>query len=119
MDYPYVGKPLTSKIARYILLKQFAGRGPIPLQYLRGEVDNFHRSQGGKETEYIHHTPVGLELTYMKKDGLANNPERGMWEIYLDPSEANGLKQSLQLSVSNFGPIAKAEIDLRPLTLCL
>ena len=104
MDYPYVGKPLTSKIARYILLKRFAGRGPIPLRYLRAEVDNFHRSQGGKETEYIHHTPVGLELTYMKKDGLANNPERGMWEIYLDPSEANGLKQSLQLSVSNFGP---------------
>lgn len=117
MDYPYVGKPLTSKIARYILLKRFAGRGPIPLRYLRTEVDNFHRSQGGKETEYIHHTPVGLELTYMKKDGLANNPERGMWEIYLDPSEVNGLKQSLQLSVSNFGPIAKAEIDLRPLTV--
>lgn len=117
MDYPYVGKPLTSKIARFILLKQFAGRGPIPLQYLRDEVDNFHRSQGGKETEYIHHTPVGLELTYMKKDGLANNPERGMWEIYLEPSEANGLKASLQLSVSNFGPIAKADIDLRPLTV--
>ena len=117
MDYPYVGKPLTSKIARYILLKQFAGRGPIPLQYLRGEVDNFHQSQGGKETEYIHHTPVGLELTYMKKDGLANNPERGMWEIYPERSEANGLKASLQLSVSNFGPIANADIDLRPLTV--
>ena len=27
MDYPYVGKPLTSKIARYILLQQFAGQG--------------------------------------------------------------------------------------------
>ena len=117
MDYPYVGKPLTSKIARYILLKQFAGRGPIPLQNLRREVNNFHLNQGGKETEYIHHTPVGLELTSMKKDGLANNPERGMWEIYLEPSEANGLKQSLQLSVSNFGPIAKADIDLRPLTV--
>ena len=50
----------------------------------------------------------------MKKDGLANNPERGMWVIYLDPSEANGLKQSLQLSVSNFGPIVKADIDLAP-----
>ena len=26
-------------------------------------------------------------------------------------------EESLQLSVSNFGPIAKAEIDLRPLTV--
>ena len=34
----------------------------------------------------------------------------------MDTSDHNG---SLELEVSNFGPIVEAKVDLRPFTLCL
>ena len=87
-DYKYKGEPLTEKIARYILLKNYAGKGPVSLDALRKEVNNYHLSQGGKETEYRHQEPVQLALTRMKNnEELANNPKPATWEVYSKEDE--------------------------------
>ena len=94
-DYKYKGEPLNEKIARYILLKNYAGKEPVSLNVLRKEVNNYHLSQGGKETEYTHQEPVQLALTRMKnKERLANNPDTAMWEVYSKESKQPNDKTS-------------------------
>ena len=79
-NYEYVGKPLTEKIARELIIEIFSGKTGIQKQEIRRVVDETHTKRGGSlSTNEMH--PVSGVLSVMKKQGLANNPTRGKWSI--------------------------------------
>ena len=84
-SYEHVGKPLTLKIARELVIERFSGKTGIEKKELKRVVDEIHTQRGGSlSTNEMH--PVSAALSVMKKQGLANNPSRGEWSIFPTPS---------------------------------
>ena len=83
-SYKHAGKPLTQGIARELVIEIFAGETGIRKKDIKQAVDETHTSRGGiPSTNEMH--PVSSALNIMKKQGLANNPIRGMWSILSNP----------------------------------
>ena len=83
-SYKYAGKPLTERIARELVIEIFAGETGVEKKQIKQAVDETHTSRGGiPSTNEMH--PVSSALNIMKKQGLANNPIRGMWSILSNP----------------------------------
>ncbi len=83
-NYKHAGKPLTERIARELVIEIFSGETGIKKKEIKQVVDDTHASRGGiLSTNEMH--PVSSALSTMKKQGLANNPIRGEWSIFLNP----------------------------------
>ena len=82
--YQHVGKSLTGKIARELIMELFSGEGEIEKKQIRQTIDETHTSRGGSlSTNELH--PVSIALSTLKKQGLANNPAFGVWSIFSEP----------------------------------
>ena len=83
-SYKYAGRSLTERIARELVIEIFAGETGIRKKDIKQAVDETHTSRGGiPSTNEVH--PVSSALSIMKKQGLTNNPIRGMWSIFSKP----------------------------------
>ena len=90
-QYQYFGDNLTPSIAQELIRELFAGK-TIERQEIIKTVDEEHLERGGAPAKSVYH-PVERSLTSMKKSGLAENPEHGLWCILSEePSqdEASG-----------------------------
>ena len=73
------GQTLTPNVAQELIQELFAGQ-TAPLQQIKQKVDEVHQERGGILSSVTHH-PVSRALSRMKKFGLADNIERGLWSI--------------------------------------
>ena len=80
--YQYVGKPLTPRMAQELIREIFAGKTDQRQEIIK-TIDEVHRERGGEPAKAITH-PVERVLSSMKKAGLAENPEQGLWHILPD-----------------------------------
>ena len=83
-QYQYFGENLTPSIAQELIRELFAGK-TIERQEIIKTVDEEHLERGGAPAKSIYH-PVERSLTSMRKSGLAENPEHGLWYIRSDES---------------------------------
>ena len=85
-SYEHAGKPLTQKIAMELVIEIFSGKTGIKKKEMKQTVDETHTKRGGNlSTNEMH--PVSGVLSVMKKQGLANNPDRGKWSILSNTSD--------------------------------
>ena len=83
-SYKHVGKSLTERIARELIIEIFSGKTEIQRTEIRQTVDETHTQRGGHlSTNEIH--PVSSALSLLKRQRLANNPTRGEWSIFPSP----------------------------------
>ena len=78
--YKYGGKPLTPNITQELIQELFAGQ-TVRKQEIIKEVDEVHRKGGGLPSRAQFHHPVTLALSKMRRYGLVENPEFGVWLI--------------------------------------
>ena len=84
-NYKHVGKPLTERIARTLIIEIFSGKTGIEKKEIRRVVDETHTQRGGHlSTNEVH--PVSSALSLLKRQGLADNPTRGVWSIFPSPN---------------------------------
>ena len=76
---------LTPQTAQELIQELFGGQ-TVQLQEIKGKVDEVHRERGGLSSNYKWHHPVTYALSKMKRIGLANNPNRGLWSIFSEES---------------------------------
>ena len=84
--YEHEGKPLDIPITRHIIKKHFWGQ-TLQINDLKKQVDRFHKSRGGLETNARSHHPVVNVLRQLKNKEQANNPPElghGVWQIGLE-----------------------------------
>ena len=77
------GQVLTPKIAEKLIQELFAGQ-TVELQQIIQKVEKVHTENDGLIPDYKWHHPVTYALSRMKKVGLADNPERGHWSIFVE-----------------------------------
>ena len=89
-NYRYKGAPLKPKIAKAIILEQFAGK-----TMSRREIDEavlqYHQSNGGLPST-AKTNPIKAALRYLKGKGFAENVSRGSgstWRIFEKPKPAS------------------------------
>ena len=83
-NYSHVGKPLTERIASALIIEIFSGKTGIEKKEIRRVVDETHTQRGGHlSTNEVH--PVSSALSALKRQGLADNPTRGVWSIFSSP----------------------------------
>ena len=98
--YQYVGKHLTPRMAQELIRELFAGKTAERQEIIK-TVDEVHRERGGEPAKAITH-PVERVLTSMKKDGLAENPELGLWYILSEEgSETEASEETSQSEESD------------------
>lgn len=78
--YKYAGKPLTPSITQELIQKLFAGQ-TVRKQEIIEKVDKVHREGDGLPSRAQFHHPVTLALSNMRRYGLVENPEFGVWLI--------------------------------------
>ena len=79
-QYKYVGQHLKMSIARELILEFFAGQSGVNRQDIIDKVEAEHQNGGGRRHTKPTH-PVADALENLKKNGQANNPNRGFWDI--------------------------------------
>ena len=86
-NHKHVGKPLTERIARELIIEIFSGKTEIKKKEIKRVVDETHTQWGGHlSTNEVH--PVSSALSTLKKQRLADNPTRGVWSIFPSPDVA-------------------------------
>ena len=83
--YQHFEKHLTPSIAQELILELFAG-DTVQRQEVVRRVDEVHRERGGLPPTAKSLHPAEYALSKMKRIGLANNPERGLWSIFSEES---------------------------------
>ena len=73
------GQVLTPKVAQELIQELFAGQ-TVQLQQIIQRVDEVHEERRGQLSSAKYH-PVRRALSKMKRFGLADNPELGLWSI--------------------------------------
>ena len=91
-QYQYFGDNLTPSIAQELIRELFAGK-TIERQEIIKTVDEEHLERGGAPAKSVYH-PVERSLTSMKKSGLAENPEHGLWCILSEEPSQDEASQS-------------------------
>ena len=86
------GRVLTPSVARELIQELFAGR-TVERQEIRETVDKVHQERGGELAQSGYH-PAHRSLTALKKSGLAENPERGVWYILSSEESSQPAKLS-------------------------
>lgn len=86
-QYKYFEQHLTPRIARELIQELFTGRTARRQEIVR-VVDETHRERGGLPKRAKVH-PVKRALSTLKKDGLAGNPEYGVWSIPSETTDTN------------------------------
>ncbi|MDE0483496.1 MAG: GIY-YIG nuclease family protein [Candidatus Poribacteria bacterium] len=86
-QYKYSEQPLNLDIAYELIRELFIGKSAKVMDIKRA-VDVEHEKGGGKGAETKVH-PATNALNKMKKQGLADNPKLGTWEIY-ESEDPNG-----------------------------
>lgn len=80
-QYRYFEQHLTPRIAQELIQELFTGQTVQKQEIVRG-VDETHHERGGSPSNLQGSHPVTAALTAMKKSGLAENPRRGVWNIF-------------------------------------
>ena len=75
------GKSLTGTVAEPLILELFDGRTDVATKVIREEVTELHLSRGGLPETSPTAFPITTGLERLKKQGKANNPKRGFWNI--------------------------------------
>ncbi|MDE0401483.1 MAG: FRG domain-containing protein [Candidatus Poribacteria bacterium] len=78
--YKYAGKPLTPRITQELIQELFAEQ-TVRKREIIEKVDEAHRKGGGLPSRAQFHHPVTLALSNMRRYGLVENPEFGVWFI--------------------------------------
>ena len=86
-QYQYFEQHLTPSIAQELIQELFTGR-TVRKQEIIKEVDEVHRKRGGLPSRAQFHHPVTLALSNMRRYGLVENPQFGVWFI-LSSTEEN------------------------------
>ena len=86
--YKYTGKPLTPSITQELIQELFAGQ-TVGKQEIIEKVDEVHSEGDGLPSRAQFHHPVTLALSNMRRYGLVENPQFGVWSI-LSITEENG-----------------------------
>ncbi len=89
-NYRYKGVPLKPKIAKAIILEQFAGKTMSRREIDEGVLQH-HQSNGGLSST-AKTNPVKAALRYLKDQGFAENVSRGSgstWRIFENPKPAS------------------------------
>lgn len=100
-QYEYAEKPLTPKIAQYLILELFAGQ-TVQKQEMMNVVDETHRERGGLPSRARFHHPVTLALSNMKRSGLVDNPSQGIWIIHseeMDPESSETTEELVETGI--------------------
>ena len=85
-QYKYVGERLKNSIAQQLILELFAGQSSVNKKDIDQAVETEHINRGGvKHTKVT--PPVTDALSKLKERGLANNPNRSLWDIFQDPGK--------------------------------
>ena len=85
-NYRYKGAPLKPKIAKAIILEQFAGKTVSRRDIDEGVIQH-HQSQGGLPST-VKTNPIKAALRYLKDKGFAENISKGSgstWRIFENP----------------------------------
>ena len=85
-NYRYKGVHLKPKIAKAIILEQFAGK-TMGRREIDDGVSQYHQSNGGLPST-AKTNPIKAALRYLKSKGLAENVSRGSgstWRIFEHP----------------------------------
>lgn len=87
-QYEYFKKPLTPKIAQYLIIELFTGQTVQKQEMMRIVVET-HLKRGGLESRARFNNPVTLALYNMKREGHADNPNPGdgHWFIPSSPQD--------------------------------
>ena len=98
------GQVLTPRMAQELIQELFAGQ-TVQLQQIIQRVDEVHEERSGHAPSFKWHHPVTYALSRMKRNGLANNPERGRWSIFAEEqSQSEEQFQSEEQSQSEEQP---------------
>lgn len=92
--YKYEGKPLTPSIAKELIQELFAEQ-IVRKQEIIEQVDKRHREGNGLPSKSQFHHPVTLALSNMRRYGLVENPEFGIWLILPTLQENKGVNPVL------------------------
>ena len=88
------GHIFTPLMIQLLIHELFAGQ-TVPIQQIRTRVDEEIRERGGQTSTGEVSRPVTHALLRLKRHGIANNLERGIWSIYPgEQSELEGQSQS-------------------------
>ena len=85
-NYRYKGARLKPKIAKAIILEQFAGK-TVSTREIDERVSQHHQSHGGLPSA-AKTNPIKAALRYLKDKGLAENVSKGSgstWRIFENP----------------------------------
>jgi len=79
--YEHKGQELNRPIAEELILELFAGQTDVKKADIRSTVDRVHTESGGKLSSRRVH-PSTDALRNLRYQGLAANPQRGLWTIF-------------------------------------
>ena len=85
-QYQYSGQPLTPGIAQKLIQELFEGQ-IVRKQDIIKKVDEVHSKGGGLPSRAQFHHPVTLALSNMRRYGLVENPQFGVWSILSNLAE--------------------------------
>jgi tetratricopeptide (TPR) repeat protein len=88
--YKYAGKPLTPSITQELIQELFAGQ-TVRKQEIIEKVDEVHSEGDGLPSRAQFHHPVTLALSNMRRYGLVENPQFGVWFILPITEENEGV----------------------------
>ena len=97
-QYKYFGQHLTARMSRELIQELFVGQ-TVQRQEIIRAVDEAHLERGGLPKRSISH-PVGSALSAMKADGLAENPEYGVWSILSETTDMNNRYRYFQQTLT-------------------
>ena len=81
-QYQYFEKHLTPSIAQELIQELFEGE-TVRRQVIIKKVDEIHEGRGGYPPQAESQHPVVHALLRMKETRLVENPERGLWSIFI------------------------------------
>ena len=92
--YKYAGKTLTPSITQELIQELFAGQ-IVRKQEIIEKVNEEHSKRGGLPSRAQFHHPVTLALSNMRRYGLVENPQFGVWFILPIAEENEGVNPVL------------------------
>ena len=117
-DYLYKNKPLTGKVASYLILEIFNGQTRVPTKDITEKVTELHISREGLPESSPTAFPVTNGLDRLKYEGKAKNPTKGFWSINRDGFKEENLKAGdLKIELENFGVLKETEFSLGDFTI--
>ena len=75
------GKSLTGAVAEPLIVELFDGKTNVPTRLIREKVTELHLSREGLPPTSPSSFPITNGLDRLKKQGKANNPTKGHWNI--------------------------------------